>query len=60
MRNPTGLPLVISIKAAEPTEIVDGFIQVNFVTGRAKLGCILVVEGFEKAPPAEYIQFENL
>ena len=33
MRDSTFLPLVIVVEAADPTEIVDGFIEVRFVTG---------------------------
>ena len=33
MRDATFLPLVIVVEAAYPTEVVDGFIEVHFMTG---------------------------
>ena len=44
-----GLPLIVVVKAAEPSEIVDRHIEMYLVTGGAELCGVLTVEGFEEA-----------
>ena len=48
MGDPTGLPLIVVVKAPEPAEIIDRHIEMHLVTGGTELRGVLTVEGFEE------------
>ena len=54
MGNTAGLPLVVVVKTAEPTEIVDRFVQMHLMAGGAKFGGIIAVEGLQEASPVRF------
>ena len=48
MGNTAGLPLVVVSKTAEPTEIINRFIQMHLMTGGAEFGGIFAMEGLQE------------
>ena len=54
MRNAARLPLVIIIKTAKPTEVVDRLIQMHLVAGGTEFGGALAMEGFQETLPMRF------
>ena len=48
MGDAAGLPLVVVVKATEPAEIVDRYIEMHLVTGGTEFCGILAMEWFEE------------